>query len=94
MRPRPLVPPAPPAPIKSEVRIFSLRNAEAAEVAKTLKELFQGHESRSIRIALHPSTNSLVVRGAGADLETVEAVIVKLDDLSAGAKKGKPVGKR
>jgi type II secretory pathway component GspD/PulD (secretin) len=90
-RPRP---PAAPEPMKAEVRIFPLRNAEAAEVAKTLKELFQGHGTSSIRIALHPSTNSLVVRGGGADLETVEAVIVKLDDLSAGAKKGKAAGKR
>ncbi len=93
-RPRFLAPPAPPAPVKTEVRIFPLRNAEAAEVAKTLKELFQGHESRGVRIALHPSTNSLVVRGGAVDLDTVEAIIIKLDDLSAGGKKGKAAGKR
>jgi hypothetical protein len=73
-----------------EVRIFHLRNADAAETVETLQQLFQADEARKIRIAGHQSANSVVVRAGHNDLEMVEAIVIRLDEAAAevGAAEG------
>jgi RNA polymerase sigma factor (sigma-70 family) len=69
---------------RGEVKIFALRNANADESAKVLKDLFVGDEKRlpKIRIAAHKGTNSVLLwGGTREDLEMVEAVLTRLDQL-------------
>jgi type II secretory pathway component GspD/PulD (secretin) len=88
---------------KPPIRIFTLRNGDAAEVAATLSQLFQAdvppggggfggprREVKLLRIATHASTNSILVQGDDEELAAIEAVITKLDEQPAGEKK-KPV---
>jgi RNA polymerase sigma factor (sigma-70 family) len=93
-----LQPSAPPA--KVEVKVFRLRNAEASELANTLKELLSDEQRggfpggsaaalRSPRIATHQSTNSLLVQGTAAELETVAGIITQLDELEQPSRKSK-----
>lgn len=109
--PRPAfqAPPTPAAPpARTEVKIFVLRNAEAGEVAATLKQLlnpdergggyverFGGSTPRTPRLATHQSTNSILVQGITEELEMVETIIIKLDEQTQrGGKAGKSVEKK
>ena len=69
---------APPV-AQAEVKIFGLRNADAAEAVKTLRELFPQGEKSGLRIALHRTTNTVLVRGAAEDLEAIAGILVRLD---------------
>ncbi len=79
-----------PVAVKTQVRIFTLRQADAAEIIKTLQELLQGDERGRVRIALHQSSNSVIVRAGEEDLEMIEAVVQRLDVLAAEARKTRP----
>jgi Bacterial type II/III secretion system short domain len=81
--PREGKPPATPAPAGAEVKIFTLRNTDAVEVAKTLQQLFPAAEGRMPRIAVHQSTNSVLVRGMAEDLEVIAAVLAHLEEVPA-----------
>jgi len=84
----------PPPPVKLELKIFKLRNADASEVAATLKQLFGPDEqgrggftgpdrwalTRTPRIAAHQSTNSVLAQGTAEELQTIEAVLIQLDE--------------
>lgn len=94
----PSTPAAPPA--KTEVKVFRLRNAEASELAITLKDLLSDEQRggfpggsaaalRSPRIATHQSTNSILVQGTAAELETVAGIITQLDELEQPSRKSK-----
>jgi multidrug resistance efflux pump len=64
------------ATVATEVKIFALRNADAAETAKLLTQLF-GEE---VRVVADARTNSVIAVGPGDDLLTVEALIARLDE--------------
>src|SRR5690242_11732088 len=64
---------------KNDVKIFSLRNSDAAEMVQTLRELFPPDAKTTLRIVVHKSTNSVLVRGGAEDVATIEAVIKQLD---------------
>ena len=94
-----VVPPAP----KTQVKIFALRNAECQEIAMTLTQLLQPLDGgggfrnapaplRSPRIATHQSSNSVLVQGTEEDLEMVEGIISRLDELPAAPKKKTAIG--
>jgi hypothetical protein len=78
-----------------QVDIYTLRNADASEVAKTLQALFRTEEEeKKISIALYRSNNSLIVRACRNDLDTIEAIIARLDDSPKGGKKARADDKR
>jgi hypothetical protein len=85
-------PDSPPSP-KLEVKIFLLKHAEVSEVALTLQQLLGDEDrrgqfgggnpdfaKRAPRIATHKSTNSLLVQGSADDLQTIQAILMQLDD--------------
>lgn len=81
--------PAPAGPGRAEVSLFTLKHTKAVDVAKVLKKLFPDKDGLSLRIASDAASNTVVARGSRPDLEVVEAVISKLEDV---AEKGR--GKR
>jgi hypothetical protein len=83
---KPVAPQPAPTPLP-QVRIYAFRAADSIEVAKTLTELFQGDAGRKFRLAVHQSTNSLLILGTPEDIELIEGIITRLDTLSAERKK-------
>ena len=59
-----------------EVRIWKLRNAQAADAARYLGGLL---DDPSLEITIDERTNSLLVRGPVATLKKIDAVVAKLD---------------
>jgi hypothetical protein len=83
-QPKPVAPQPATTP---QVRVFTLRAADSVELAKTLNDLYQGDAGRKFRLAVHQSTNSLLILGLPEDIEMIEAVITRLDMLTAERKK-------
>jgi len=79
--------PAPP-PARADVKIFTLRNANASEIANVLSQL-QPRDAK-VRIAVFRGGNSVIVRGPANELGEIEAIIQRLDAVAADAKKAKP----
>lgn len=73
---------SPQADATSEFKIFALKHAKASEMAKTLQELLQKKDEQTLRIVADPASNSVVVRGNREQLDVVEAIIARLDELS------------
>jgi type II secretory pathway component GspD/PulD (secretin) len=71
-----------------EVRIFALKHADAAGMAKMLKQLLQGPDAKTLSIAADDRTNSVVVRGGSEQLEVIEAIISRLEEKGAKGEKG------
>jgi hypothetical protein len=72
----------------TEVKLFSLRNTKADEVAETLEVLFRtgsrtGPPTMKVRFAVHTSTNTLIVEGSSTDLGMVETIVTGLEDQPA-----------
>ncbi|MCI0642315.1 MAG: peptidoglycan-binding protein [Gemmataceae bacterium] len=78
----------------AEVKLFSLRKADAAEVAKTLQRLLDEEEVKTLRIATHQSTNSIILRGNPKSLEVLAAILTHLDEEVAQTKATKDKKKR
>ncbi len=72
---------------KIEVKIFSVLDADAAAVVKTLQQLLQAEEMKTLRIV--PHGKSILVRGNRGDITLIEAIIVRLDQEAASAKEAK-----
>ena len=67
-------------PEKRQVKIFSLQHSPAKEGAKVVEELVADDHPGQIRVAVHPSTNSLIIAARDEDaLATIEAVLRRLD---------------
>ncbi len=66
------------------VRVLSVRNADAAEIAKSLVDLFETDDGTetppTIRINL--ASNSLLVRATNKQYATIEGIVSKLDSAS------------
>jgi hypothetical protein len=76
-----------------KVRIFSLQKLSAFEVANTLKELFATRlAAKTLSIASHQESNSILVQGSSEDLDNIEAVISRLEALPV--KKGLDQGNK
>ena len=77
---------APGAANKTTLKLYTLRHANAAEVANTLGQLFdvanQAKAGQPItpRIVAHQGTNTLIVQGNQHDLDVIEAIITRLDE--------------
>jgi type II secretory pathway component GspD/PulD (secretin) len=82
-RRQPAKPPEVAPAAQAQVRVFSLRDLDAAEMVQTLKDVFAGDEGKKIRIALHRSTNSIIAVGGESELETIEAIIARLEVVAA-----------
>jgi hypothetical protein len=71
---------------KQEIRVYALRHASAPEVARVVRELFSGAVHRggpSVTIGTDPRTNSLILSGTQHDLDSVEAVLQRLDSAAS-----------
>ena len=89
--PKPVVKAPDAAPVaKPLLNIFNLRDLKAAELANTLKELFAGEK---VRIAAHPSTNTIIVMGTIEELDTIRALIARLENAAAEIIKQKAAAK-
>jgi len=68
----------------NEIKIFSLRNAQAATASKIIAQIYDSHnpfpEADVPRIAVDERTNSLIAIGDRESLETVEAILIRLDE--------------
>ena len=62
-----------------DVKVFSVANAKARDLATVLKELFLSDGPSPIYLACDARTNSLIVRGPASDLAIVEALLSELD---------------
>lgn len=65
-----------------EVRIFSLRNADANKILPVLQPLLQMAKDSRVRITADPRTNSLIMAAPQETMETFTALISRLDVLS------------
>src|SRR5262249_22093906 len=75
---------------KAEIFIFTLKNADANELSATLRQLLVDDAkgaSKKLRIAVHESTNSLLVQGTREDRESIQAIVQQLDELPPVRKK-------
>ncbi|MFM7133942.1 MAG: secretin N-terminal domain-containing protein, partial [Planctomycetota bacterium] len=63
------------------VRVLSLRNADATEIASTLADLFEmeeGGETPPV-VRVNAASNSLLVRATEKQFSTIEGIVTKLD---------------
>jgi type II secretory pathway component GspD/PulD (secretin) len=65
------------APEKSSWKIFTLKRAEAVDMATLLTKLFPRDQ---VRLAADPRSNSLVVFARTDDLMTIEAILSRLEE--------------
>ena len=70
---------SPPAPSSLDIKIFSIANGDAQDLASELKDLFPVDAASPIYAACDSRTNSVIVRGTPTELAVVEAVLLKLD---------------
>ncbi|HLB05881.1 MAG TPA: secretin N-terminal domain-containing protein, partial [Thermodesulfobacteriota bacterium] len=80
-----------PPPGKGKINVYSLENADAEEIAKTLTNLFSKQPpagaqpgggaglSGPVNVTADKSTNSLIITAAPEDYDSVKGVIEKLD---------------
>ena len=68
-------------PLKTELGLVSsaktLREATAADIAKTLSELYRGDDAKKLRITYHAGSNSVIFRGRAEDIEEAEAMTTR-----------------
>jgi hypothetical protein len=70
-----------PARTKKTVKVFSLQFAKAKDLAGTLHGLFQSGDM-PVRVEADERTNSILVSAEESELETIEALIKRLDQES------------
>jgi hypothetical protein len=69
---------------KREFTVVQLKHSKAEDIARVLTELFGAGNSR-LRVVAEVSSNSLVISGSTSDVETVRALLEKLDGLAPDA---------
>ncbi|HMN96285.1 MAG TPA: secretin N-terminal domain-containing protein [Phycisphaerales bacterium] len=76
--------PAPEAADERSVRLLSLRDADAAEVAAGLEAIFaeERDAERPPTIRLNPASNTLLVRATPGQFATIERVVAEIDRAS------------
>lgn len=65
----------------TEVRVFSLRNVAAADMQKTMRDLYG--DDGTLVVSAQPQTNQLVVVGTASEIENIAALLTILDGTSA-----------
>lgn len=67
----------------SEVKIFTLKNAEAADMMNVIQSLFTAdrRDHGNIRVAGDNRTNSVIVISDPEHLRTIEAILMRLDEM-------------
>jgi hypothetical protein len=73
----------PPAEDKSDVSVFRLKYAQAADVAQLLDQLLQDKGGQTLRLVAEPVTNAVLTRGSPVQLEKVKLLIERLEVLTA-----------
>ncbi len=75
-----------PAAFASELRVFRLKNAAAADMEQVLAKLFTtgGRFGTTLRIASDPRTNSVLASGPREQLVEIEALLSRLDRMEGG----------
>lgn len=68
-----------------QIKIFSLQNANAAEMASVIRPLFPNPQ---VVTTVDPRTNSMIVRGQADMLAEMEAVLLRLDQMKAASSSG------
>src|SRR5262245_41308029 len=76
---------------KKEVKIFTLKHADADELAKLLIKLFDDPK-KPLRIAADPNSNSVIVNTDSETGSVIEAVLERLDVQPAKKKGGNNKG--
>ena len=64
-----------PTPV-SELRVFTLKNSSASDLAPILSDVFAG---QPLRFSADPRTNSLLVIGPASNLQTAQSLVTRLD---------------
>jgi len=72
----------PERPEKPQLRVFSLKSAGAAEVAKVLQTLLGGEGNKNFRAVVDAPSNSVLVYASEEQLAEIEALVVRLDVLA------------
>lgn len=68
-----------------EVRVLSVVNADAAELAASLEGLFDEETEKPPSVRVDRSANALVVRGTGEQIRRIESVAGQLDEATVRA---------
>jgi hypothetical protein len=71
---------------KVEIKVFALKHAKAAHVARLLQELLGGKTGKTIHIVFDQVTNSVIIQATPEHLRLVEAVVIRLDEPTAEPK--------
>lgn len=71
----------------SQMQVFALKHAPAAEVSTMLEEFLNGRGGLApdVNVTANPRTNSIIVNGSPRDMEEVSQLIQRLDVSSAAA---------
>jgi len=91
----PDMPPDPPRvkpEAKLKVQALSLLETDAREMAQVLHELYRDEIGKKLRVAVHQSTNILILMGEEEDLDTIRGLALRIETQAAEMKK-KGVGK-
>jgi hypothetical protein len=67
---------------KTDISVYELKYAKAGVVAKAMQDLFPEKDRLTLRIASDAGLNVLLARGNRAELEVLEACIVRLEELA------------
>jgi RNA polymerase sigma factor (sigma-70 family) len=62
-----------------ETMLFALKEAQASDMAKTLRDLLEVKSADHLRIAADPGSNSVVVRARRDEIADIEALIQRLE---------------
>lgn len=71
-----------PAAEKATIIVMTLKNASAQDVVRVVREVVPV-KGKSLRITHDPRTNSVIVAGDRDTLDTVEAVVTRLEETPA-----------
>ncbi|MEO2025384.1 MAG: secretin N-terminal domain-containing protein, partial [Fuerstiella sp.] len=71
----------------TQMQVFSLKHAPAAEVSELLEEFLNGRGGLApdVNVTANPRTNSIIVNGSPRDMEEVSQLIQRLDVSSAAS---------
>lgn len=79
--------PAPPNETETQIKVFSLANAVAIDVANVLSNLIGKEQAKTMRLSVDDNLNSIIVSGEPQDLDLMEKLIARLDESNGGEKK-------
>ncbi|MGN6136143.1 MAG: secretin N-terminal domain-containing protein [Aureliella sp.] len=67
---------------ESELKLFSLKHAEAETLTQTVQPLFENTSESPMIMVFDKRTNTIIARGPASELQILEVVLMRLDEPS------------